>query len=51
MAERITVKRASELTGLSQLSIREGIKHGSLDFGRAILSKSGMRHNIHISPN
>ena len=51
MAERISVKRAAELTGLSQMSIREGIKRGALDFGRAIPSKSGRRYTIHISPN
>jgi hypothetical protein len=50
MAERISVKRAAELTGLSQLTIREGIKSGRLEFGRAIPSKSGKHHTIHISP-
>lgn len=50
MAERITVKRAAKLTGLSELSIREGIKCGALEFGRAIPSKSGKHHTIHISP-
>jgi hypothetical protein len=50
MAERITVKRAAELTGLSQLSIREGIKRKCLDFGTAIPSKSGRHTTIHISP-
>ena len=38
------------MTGLSQLTIREGIKQGVFDFGRAIPSKSGTRHTIHISP-
>lgn len=50
MAERITVQRASELTGMSELSIREGIRGGHLEFGRAIPSKSGKRFNFHISP-
>jgi hypothetical protein len=50
VSERITVKRASELTGLSQLTVREGIKSGRLEFGRAIPSKTGMHHTIHISP-
>jgi hypothetical protein len=50
MAERVTVKRAAELTGLSQLSVREGIKCGALDFGHAIPSKTGRHHTIHISP-
>lgn len=51
MTERITVKRTAELTGLSPLTIREGIKCGALEFGRAIPSKSGRYHTIHISPN
>lgn len=50
MSERITVKRAAELTGLSILTVREGIKHGCLEFGRAIPSQSGKHHTIHISP-
>jgi hypothetical protein len=48
--ERITVKRAADLTGLSELTIREGIKSGRLEFGRAIPSKSGTHNTIHISP-
>ena len=51
MPERISVKKAAELTGLSQISIREGIKSGALEFGRAIPSRSGQRFTIHISPN
>ncbi len=50
MAERISVKKAAELTGLSELTIRLGIKCGSLEFGRAIPSKSGKQHTYHISP-
>jgi excisionase family DNA binding protein len=50
MAERITVKRAAELTGLSQLTVREGIKSGRLEFGRAIPSPTGRHNTIHISP-
>lgn len=50
MAERISVKRAAELTGLSQLTVREGIKQGIFTFGYAIPSKSGRHHTIHISP-
>jgi hypothetical protein len=50
MAERISVKKAAELTGLSELSIRLGIESGRLEFGRAIPSKSGNRHTYHISP-
>ena len=49
--ERITVKRAAGLTGLSPLTIREGIKCGALEFGRAIPSKTGRHHTIHISPS
>lgn len=48
MAERISVQRAAELTGLSVLSVREGIKRGFLEFGRAIPNKR--RTTIHISP-
>lgn len=50
MAERITVKRAAEITGLSQLTVREGIKSGRLPFGVAIPSKTGRHNTIHISP-
>jgi len=46
---RITVKRASDLTGLSQLTIRKGIENGELDFGKAIHS-SKVRTIYHISP-
>lgn len=49
MAERITVKRAAELTGLSPLSVRYGIEIGVLPIGCAI--KTGkIRTNYHISP-
>lgn len=50
LSERVSVKRAAELTGLSQLTVREGIKQGVFDFGKAVSSKSGTRHTIHISP-
>ena len=50
LSERVSVKRAAELTGLSQLTVREGIKQGVFDFGKAVPSKSGTRHTIHISP-
>jgi predicted HTH domain antitoxin len=49
MAERITVKRASELTGLSKLTIRKGIECGDLDFGKVIHSGYN-RNTYHISP-
>lgn len=49
MAERITVKRAAELTGLSQLTIRLGLQYGSLPFGSAIKT-SKHRTVYHISP-
>lgn len=49
MAERISVKRASELTGLSPLTIRCGINNGDFAFGTALhISKS--RTNYHIVP-
>lgn len=50
MAERITVKRASELMGVSQLIVREGIKGGWYPFGLAVPSKTKRHHTIHISP-
>jgi predicted HTH domain antitoxin len=50
MAERITVKRASELTGLSQLSIRLGLQCKDLPFGTAIKTSS-KRTVYHISPS
>ena len=49
MAERITVKRAAELTGLSQLTIRLGLQYGSLPFGSAIKT-SKHRTVYYISP-
>ena len=51
MAGRMSVKEAAALTGLSELTIRLGIKSGSLEFGRAIPSKSKKRYSYHISPN
>lgn len=49
MAERISVKRAAELTGLSQLSIRLGLQFKDLPFGTAIKT-SNKRTVYHISP-
>lgn len=49
MAERITVKRAAELTGLSCESIRLGISQGILPIGVAI-QRSSKRTLFHISP-
>lgn len=49
MSERITVKRAAELTGLSELTIRYGLEIGKLPFGAAIKS-SPKRTTYHISP-
>jgi len=50
MPERISVKRASELTGLSQLTIRLGLQCGKLPFGTAIKT-SKSRTVYHISPS
>lgn len=50
MAERITVKRAAELLGTSELTVRYGIEHGELPIGTAIHT-SPMRTNYHIVPN
>ncbi|GEM_PF-2456325 len=49
MAERISVKRASELTGLSPEYIRLGILKGVLPIGTAIQAGEA-RTNYHISP-
>lgn len=49
MAERVTVKRASELTGLSAEYIRIAIQRGILPFGVAIKVGS-QRTNYHIVP-
>lgn len=50
MAERISVKRAAELTGLSCESIRLGILQGVLPFGVSI-QRSNKRTLFHISPH
>jgi hypothetical protein len=49
MPERVTVKRASELTGMSELSMRLGIQNGFFNFGTA-LHNSKHRTNYHICP-
>lgn len=50
MAERITVKRAAEILGLSELTVRVGIEQKELPIGVAI--KVGKkRTNYHISPH
>lgn len=49
MAERITIKRAAELTGLSELSVRYGIEQGRLPIGSAI-KISDKRTLFHVSP-
>lgn len=50
MAERISVKRAAAILGMTPLTVQCGIKTGELPIGCAIKSKSGKRTNIHISP-
>ena len=49
LAERITIKRAAELTGLSELSVRYGIESGRLPIGTAI-KRSEKRTLFHVSP-
>ncbi len=49
MAERVTVKRAAELIGLSELSVRRGIEQGRLPIGSSI-KRSDKRTIYHISP-
>lgn len=49
MAERIKVKRAAELLGTCDQSVRIGIQNGELPIGHAIhIGKN--RTNYHISP-
>lgn len=50
MSERVSVKKAAELTGLSQLTIRVGLQSGSLLFGTAI-KVSKHRTIYHIIPS
>lgn len=50
MSERISVKRAAEITGSSQLTIRVGLQLGTLPFGTAIKT-SKTRHVYHIIPS
>lgn len=49
MAERITVKRTAELTGLSELAVRIGLSKSTLPIGLAIQT-SRNRTVYHISP-
>lgn len=49
MAERVTVKRTAELTGLSELTVRLGLQYGSLPFGSAVKT-SKSRTTYHVSP-
>lgn len=49
MAERVTVKRAAELLGISAETVRFGIKNGELNIGSAI-KVSEYRTIYHISP-
>lgn len=46
---RITVKRAAELLGTSELTVRYGIEHGELPIGTAIHT-SPKRTNYYIVP-
>lgn len=49
MAERISVKRTAELTGLSPLTIRHGLINNTLPIGHAIRNGTS-RTTYHISP-
>ncbi len=51
MAERVTVKRAAEILGMTPLTVQYGVKTGELPIGHAIKSQSGLRTNIYISPH
>lgn len=46
---RVTVKRAAELLGTSELTVRYGIEHCELPIGTAI-HLSPKRTNFHIVP-
>lgn len=49
MAERITVKKTAEITGLSELAVRIGLSKGTLPFGTAI--KTSKRRTVyHVCP-
>lgn len=49
MAERVTVRKAAELTGLSELTIRIGLQKNMVPFGFAIKTSEN-RYTYHISP-
>lgn len=49
MAERVTIARASEILGVSVLTVRAGIQSGELPIGSAI-KMSKHRTTFHVSP-
>ena len=49
MSERITVKEAARLLGLSELTVRWGIKNGTLPIGSYIHMPNSKRTVYHIS--
>lgn len=48
MAERISVKEAAEMLGVSEQFIRLGLQHGQLPIGFAV--KMSSVYTYHISP-
>lgn len=49
MENRITVKKASELLGMSELTVRWGIINGTLPIGSYIKVPGSKRTTFHIS--
>lgn len=47
---KVTVKRAAQLMGKSELFVREGIKAGLLPIGTATKLPGSEKWNFHISP-
>jgi hypothetical protein len=50
IAQRTTVKRAAELTGMSTLTVRYGLETGRLPFGTSI-KRSQYRTIYHVCPH
>lgn len=50
MAERVTVKEAAEILGVSELTVRWGIRLGTLPIGFYVQIPGSKRTVYHISP-
>lgn len=49
MPERVSIKRAAEILGMSDLSVRAGIESKELPIG-SFIKMSKHRTNFHVSP-